>query len=145
MELVNTGDTAINLNRLRFTQGIDFTFPAMVLEPDQYTLVVPQGALQVQALTDVYGSDLLVAGVYDGRLSNRGERLVLRDPLGQVLADIRYSDGSHPMDFADGVDPWPAAADGQGMSLGLLSLASDGRLSEHWQAMIPSPGRPNSP
>ena len=145
VELVNTGDTAINLNRLRFTQGIDFTFPAMVLEPDQYTLVVPQGALQVQALTDVYGSDLLVAGVYDGRLSNRGERLVLRDPLGQVLADIRYSDGSHPMDFADGVDPWPAAADGQGMSLGLLSLASDGRLSEHWQAMIPSPGRPNSP
>jgi len=145
VELVNAGDSAINLNHLRFTQGIDFTFDDVTLEPGQYALVVPQVALQDQALTDIYGLDLPVAGVYGGRLSNRGERLVLQDPLGQVLADIRYGDGSHPGDYANGVDPWPAAADGQGMSLSLLSLELDGSLPEYWQAMTPSPGQPNLP
>ena len=145
VELVNAGASTINLNHVRFTQGIDFTFGDVTLEPDQVTLVVPQIALQDQVLSNAYGSDLPVAGVYGGRLSNRGERLVLQDPLGQVLADIRYGDGSHPGDFPNGVDPWPTAADGQGMSLSLLSLVLDASLPENWQAMTPSPGQPNMP
>lgn len=141
IELANAGDGAISLNRVRLSEAINFAFPDRILEPGQTVLVVRD----LQAFTAAYGAGLPVAGQYQGRLSNRGERLVVQDPEGQILIDLRYSDGSHPGDFANGVDAWPRAADGLGSSLGLLSLDLDGQEAEHWQAVQPTPGRVNTP
>ncbi len=40
IELKNISDTAIDLEGIRFTDGIAFVFPKMTLEPDHYTVVV---------------------------------------------------------------------------------------------------------
>jgi len=53
---------------------------------------------------------------------------------------VVYSDGSHPGDFAEGVDPWPTKADGQGSSLTRLDPAAYGNDPANWDAATPSPG-----
>jgi hypothetical protein len=69
------------------------------------------------------------------------------DDQGQVnwvrLDRISYSDGSHPQDFAAGVDPWPIETDGQGKSLSRIDSQAYGNDPENWQAAVPSPGRAN--
>ncbi|MHC4112680.1 MAG: lamin tail domain-containing protein, partial [Planctomycetota bacterium] len=40
IELKNIGPNTLNLNLVRFTEGIDFTFPDMELEPDECVVVV---------------------------------------------------------------------------------------------------------
>jgi hypothetical protein len=56
---------------------------------------------------------------------------------------VVYSDGSHPWDFAEGVDPWPVQADGQGSSLSRIDPTAYGNDPTNWQAGTPSPGRAN--
>jgi hypothetical protein len=41
------------------------------------------------------------------------------------------------------VDPWPAAADGQGQSLARKDAHVYGNDPANWQAAAPSPGRAN--
>jgi hypothetical protein len=87
-----------------------------------------------------------------GRLANGGEKLQLSRP-GEVDDDgtrewirvdrVAYSDGSHPEDFANGVDPWPVAADGQGKSLSRIDQETYGNDPANWQPATPTPGRAN--
>ena len=67
-----------------------------------------------------------------GRLTNGSGKVQLSRPFevndqGQVewirVDRVSYSDGLHPLDFAAGVDPWPAEADGQGKSLSRIDSA----------------------
>jgi len=108
IELTNVGPVAINLRLVEFTNGVSFTFPDLELAPQTHTLIVRDLA----AFEDRYGSDLPVAGVYEGSLSNAGERLELRDAAGAVIQDLRYS------------DDWYDLTDGGGFSLTLRNPAS---------------------
>jgi hypothetical protein len=56
---------------------------------------------------------------------------------------VVYSDGSHPQDFAEGVDPWPVEADGQGSSLNRTARSDYGNDPANWHAALPSPGSAN--
>jgi hypothetical protein len=73
-----------------------------------------------------YGDAYAVAGVYEGRLNNAGERIELVDAVGEVLAEFIY----------DEEDPWPEEPDGLGAALVLRSPASkpDPALAESWMA-----------
>ena len=101
IELQNTGPDPININMVRFTDGISFTFPAIDLAPKAYVLVVRDLA----AFEAKYGSDRPVAGQYEGALSNKGERLVLVNAADQVIHDFEYD------------DKWFKPTDGTGFSL----------------------------
>ena len=70
IELTNIGSAAVNLNQVRFTDGIEFTFPSFSLLPAGYCLVVKDLA----AFEATYGPGLPVAGQYTGSLDNAGER-----------------------------------------------------------------------
>jgi len=89
IELTNIGDQSINLNLVRFTNGIEFTFPSYDLPAGGYCLVV-RDATAFQAK---YGSGLPVVGRYAGSLDNAGERIELLDAAGTVIHDFRYKDG----------------------------------------------------
>jgi hypothetical protein len=87
-----------------------------------------------------------------GNLADGGEKIELSkpdDPDGQgnptwIRVDrIVYSDGSHPQDFPEGVDPWPTAANGQGSSLSRTAPGTYGNDPDNWRASVPSPGRAN--
>ena len=71
IELRNIGESALNLEGVRFTNGIDFTFGAESLSPGEF-IVVAQNA---SAFTARYGVGIRVAGAFTGRLNNAGETL----------------------------------------------------------------------
>jgi hypothetical protein len=129
IELTNVGELPINLNLVRFTNGIDFGFGSMDLDPGASVLVVRD----VNAFEAAYGSDLMIAGQYMGNLDNGGERVELQDVLGQVIASFRYR------------DDWYLATDGDGFSLELLDPTVDPkRLSEKdvWRPSVSVGGSP---
>ena len=73
IELTNIGSEPLDLTGLRFTEGIEFVFPALQLAPGQRTVVVAdQAAFQTR-----YGAEIPAAGVYSGRFERwrRGDRI----------------------------------------------------------------------
>jgi hypothetical protein len=62
IELKNIGQDTLNLNLVRFTEGIDFTFPDMELDPNKFVVVVKnQSVFEAQ-----YGTSVNMAGEYTG-------------------------------------------------------------------------------
>jgi hypothetical protein len=103
IELKNIGNETLSLNMVRFTNGVDFTFPSLELGAGQYVLVVKD----IGAFTAKYGTDLNIAGEYSGNLNNAGERIELQDAVGQTIMNFKYSDN------------WYDITDGMGFSLTL--------------------------
>lgn len=108
LELVNLGESPLDLTGCRFTAGIDFTFPATTLAAGARLIVAKYpAAFAVRHPL----ANTLVLGPYDGQLDNAGERLELTDPAGEVILDFSYKDG------------WYPATDGGGRSLVLRDPA----------------------
>jgi hypothetical protein len=131
IELKNIGEETINLNLVRFTNGIDFTFPPINLESGHYVIVVQnRSAFE----TKHPGLSGLIAGHYSGRLSNAGERIGLVDAIGRVIHNFTYS------------DTWRNITDGQGFSLTLIDPAQPdpNKWSEkdYWRASAYVGGSP---
>jgi hypothetical protein len=129
IELKNIGETTLNLTGVRLSDGIDFTFGRMTLEPDQYIVVVRN----LTAFCSTYGTGVNVAGEYSGHLSNGGERIVLSlpQPLDAAILRFEYS------------DTWYPATDGNGSSLEINDpFAHPATLgqSESWRPAAPTPG-----
>ncbi len=103
IELMNIGLEAINLGLVRFTEGIDFTFPGYELPGTGCCLVVKDRA----AFEAKYGPGLPIAGQYTGSLNNAGEHLVLQDAAGRTIHSFTYTDN------------WYTSTDGGGFSLTL--------------------------
>ncbi len=131
VELMNAGDKVLDVNGVRFSNGIGFTFPAMVLQPGEYVVVVAD----VAAFQSAYGMGPKVAGRYDGNLNNGGEELVLQlpAPLDAAILRFRYSSA------------WYPETDGGGKSLAIRNPAAAPATwndSESWQESAPTPGKP---
>jgi hypothetical protein len=128
---MNVGDKVLDVNGVRLSQGIGFMFPAMVLQPGQYTLVVANLA----TFQSAYGAGLKVAGQYDGNLNNTGEEIVLQLPAPLDAAILRFTYSN----------TWYAGTDGGGKSLTIRNPAA-ARASWNdpasWQESPPTPGKP---
>jgi hypothetical protein len=124
IELTNTGTETINLNLVKFTNGIDFTFPSIELIPGEYVVVVQD----ITAFQDQYGTDISIAGQYSGRLSNAGEKIELEDAAGQNILEFNYE------------DDWYSITDGDGFSLNHKELYDYGNDPDNWLADSPTPG-----
>jgi hypothetical protein len=109
LELANVGGSPIELAGIKITDGVDFTFPAMVLAPGGHTLVVEDAA----AFETHYGTGLPVAGVYAGKLDNSGERVALEDTAGDLILAFTYDDA------------WYPSTDGGGRSLVIRDAGAD--------------------
>jgi len=124
IELTNIGSESINLNLVRFTNGIDFTFGDIDLGPREYVLVVRDQA----AFEEYYqGASGIIAGEYSGRLDNGGERVELSDAVGQRILSFSYKDG------------WYDLTDGDGFTLTIRDPSDnaayewDNRLTAYWR------------
>jgi hypothetical protein len=99
VELQNTGALPLNLNGVRFTQGIEYTFMDVELAPAQFVVVVRNQA----AFSSRYDTNgILVAGEFTGSLSEGGETLKLEDPLNETILDFGYDATWHPATDSDG-------------------------------------------
>ena len=105
IELKNIGSETINLSLVKFTKGIDFTFPSLELAPDEFVVVVED----VGTFENLYGTEVNIAGQYTGRLANNGEKIRLEDAIGRTILDFSYQDS------------WYDNTDGQGYSLTIIN------------------------
>ncbi|MHC4742607.1 MAG: lamin tail domain-containing protein, partial [Planctomycetota bacterium] len=130
IELQNIGADAVNLNLVKFTNGIDFTFSDQTLPPGEYTVVV-QDRPYFEAR---YGAGLNVAGQYAGRLDNNGERIEFQDAVGTVIQNFEFEDN------------WYELTDGPGYSLTMVDPASgdpnDWDRKFGWRSSLYSGGTP---
>jgi hypothetical protein len=110
LELRNISGQTLNLTGAKFTQGFDFTFPAMTLPPGVHVVVVRNRA----AFESRYGAGTaLIAGEFSpDHLDNVGERIRLEDASGEVVLDFNYS------------PTWYASTDGGGQSLTIVNQAA---------------------
>ena len=124
IELQNTGSPAVNLNQVRFTNGIDFTFGDIDLAPGEYVLVVKDYQAFAAAHPEFSG---VIAGEYAGSLDNAGETIELRDAADQTIHEFKYD------------DDWRELTDGGGHSLtvidpaGAALIGPASGLEAHWK------------
>jgi hypothetical protein len=131
VELKNIGTSALNLNLVRFTDGIGFTFPNMTLAAGDHVLVVED----INAFVAKYGSGKNVAGQYTGALANDGEHIRLEDAIGRTILDFEYSDN------------WQDATDGEGFSLNIFDANAEPNTwgkPESWAASKYRGGTPDT-
>ncbi|OHB74599.1 MAG: hypothetical protein A2Z25_16450 [Planctomycetes bacterium RBG_16_55_9] len=130
IELTNIGDETINLNLVRFTNGIDFTFPNVELAPGRYVVIVQDR----NAFEARYSNRVRVVGQYSGRLDNAGERVTLEDAAGQTILDFSYSDA------------WRPVTDGEGFSLTIIDPtrpdSNSWSQADSWRASVSMGGSP---
>ena len=106
VEVTNTSNGPWAIQGFSFTDGIEFTFPFTIVGVGQTVVVASDPTL----FSAHYGLGIPVAGQYTGRLSNGGERLVLKDERGGVLHDFVFR------------DHWYPSTDGGGYSLVVRDL-----------------------
>ncbi len=132
IELTNVGVETINLNLVKFTDGVEFTFPSIELAPAEYALVVEDP----NAFEARYGPGLPIAGTYSGNLRNAGEEIGIQDAAGQVIQSFVFDDG------------WYKATDGDGFSLTVKDPAAGdpNALNDKtsWRPSLTSGGSPGS-
>jgi len=126
IELQNISGVPINLNGVRLTGGIKFTFPDMQFGPGEYVLVVGD-------LSAFIGTGVNIAGEYDGNLSNSGEDIIvqLARPLEAAVLRFSYS------------DQWYPATDGEGQSLEIIDPTAHPATwgeAASWRPGTPSAG-----
>ena len=130
LELYNTGDATVDMSGFAFTDGVYFTFPhGASVAPDEYLVV----AINAETYS---GQGYQVFEWTDGKLSNGGEMVELRDATSNIIDQVDYDDD----------DPWPELPDGDGPSLMLEDPSFDNALPENWRPSLPvggTPGRSN--
>ncbi|MFN8457499.1 MAG: lamin tail domain-containing protein [Anaerolineae bacterium] len=131
IELKNVGEGELHLAGMYFEDGLSYTFPPGVppLAAGQYLVLVHNPT----AFAGRY-PEVAIGGVYQGKLSNQGEKLTLRAANGQVLLALDYDDENG----------WPLSPDGRGDSLVIIDPQADPANPQNWRAsfnLYGSPGR----
>jgi hypothetical protein len=120
VELFNRSGTAVDLTGWRLDEGIDYRFAAgKTLAPGGYLVI----AKDVAVMQGLYPG-LDVVGPFTNRLSQGSDYFVLKDANNNIADEVRYYDGGH----------WPEYADGGGSSLELRDPWSDNMRAEAWDA-----------
>jgi hypothetical protein len=133
IEVTNTSDETLALDGVRFSDGIDFTFPSMSLAPGEHVVVV----CNQEAFEFRYGTGTaVIAGEFvESFLRDSGERVVLDAPVGGIIHDFEYN------------DTWYDHTDGEGFSLTIRDPEGDlglWDLPEGWRASEVIGGTPGA-
>jgi len=102
IELKNISGGNLNISNLSFIDGITFDFAGSAvteLNSEAYVVVVQSNA----AFSSFYNTnDILIAGEYEGKLANSGERIELKGSFGESVVAFVYSDDWYPTTDGDG-------------------------------------------
>ena len=120
IELHNKSGSEVNLAGWKLDDAIGFTFPLLTVIPAGGYLCVTNDATAFAAAHP----GVPVVGDFSGGLSNRGERIILRDAFGNAVDEVFYRDK----------EPWPLYTDGLGSSLELKNPHAANAVPESWAA-----------
>lgn len=117
IELYNSGTTPLQLDRVAFSRGITYAFPANKdIQPGEYLVLASNATIFQQR----YG--FAPYAVYTGSLANEGESVELIDAVGTAFERVDYKV----------VAPWPITPNGTGPSLSLKSPTFDNTVAGNW-------------
>ena len=129
IELRNIGESALDLSGVAFTNGITYQFPAGAqLEAGEWIVLAAD-----TATFETIHPEVAVFGEFSGSLDNAGERLTLRDALGENVLDFNYNDA------------WYPAAEAEGKSFEIINILAEvdrWGVSEAWQISAVPGGSP---
>ena len=120
VELHNKSGVAVDVSGWRLRDGVSFNFPPASSIPAGGFVVIANDKVAF----DASHPGVVAAGQFSGGLSNAGERVTLRDALGNVVDDVDFRTRR----------PWPQFADGGGSSLELRDPSADNSAPEAWAA-----------
>ena len=100
-----------------------------MLAPGEFAVVVSNPA----AFAELY-PDVAISGTYEGHLSNKGEKIILRDTTGDVFIEVTYND-----EYG-----WPITADGRGDSIILFDENGTPNNPKSWRASSQFNGSPGA-
>ncbi|MHC4719883.1 MAG: lamin tail domain-containing protein, partial [Planctomycetota bacterium] len=123
----------------KFTDGIEFTFPADANIPAYGYLMVVKDTTAFTARYGTMPGSVRVLGPYGGQLGNGGEKVQIGKP-GDLDGDgVRQYIRIDRVNYDDRA-PWPSGADGGGLSLTRIDPNLYGNDVINWDANEPSPG-----
>ncbi len=150
IELFNQGGAPVSLVGWQLAHGVAFTFPDVVLEAGAYLVV----AADVNVFEAAYPGVGNVVGGWEGRLSDSGETIELRDAADDLIDEVPYADNGDwgvrelgPVDYNHRGWEWRNDHDGVGRSLELVDPTMPNEYGQNWAASDPvggTPGRVNS-
>lgn len=119
LEFLNTSVTPVSMTGVKISGGVTFTFPdGIVLAPGGRAVAVKNAALfdaRYRAANSPWRRDgIVLAGTWEGSLSNSGESLILTAASGAPIFTMSWEDGG----------AWPGRADGEGSSLELADTST---------------------
>lgn len=122
VEIYNRGSKLVDLSGWKFTDGITYEFPAAtpLIAPGEYALVV----WDVAAFNILHPGLPRVFGPLTDSLSGKGERIRLREAGGNVVDEVRYSEGGS----------WPEFTSGTASSIELKNALADNANGSAWAA-----------
>lgn len=119
VELHNSGSESFDLSGWSLTDAVAFRFPeSTALGPGGYAIVSESPS----ALSRKFGVTAL--GPWMGKLSNEGDRVVLRNRGGEIVDEVDYGSGF----------PWPTVGDPPGNSIQLVHPSLDNNLGGSWRS-----------
>jgi hypothetical protein len=134
IELKNASAQPLNLNGLRFRDGIEFAFPAGATLAANSHLILARNSTQFA----LKYPGIPVFGQYgpSTALGNGGDTLTIEDAAKNTVFSVTYDDSL----------PWPVAADGTGRSLVPILPNSNTapNLSSSWRASTAVGGSPGT-
>jgi len=132
IEIYNNSNSNINLKDYSFADGINFTFPDVVIAAGDYKIIVEDET----CFTAAFGSNSTIIGEFSGGLSNGGEEVKLQSPNGTRLDSVKWDD----------VLPWDTLADNGLHSLALIDIDLNNDIAVNWSTQCQvavTPGAPN--
>lgn len=135
IELQNIGSTTLDLNGVRFTNGLDYTFPpGITLAPGAFILVVNDRSSFLSRYPGLLS--LMAPGGFNGSLDNTGETLALTLPAPWDVHILRFRFENN----------WFPTASGGGNSIVVTSPATtppqDWQKPSTWRASAAVNGSP---
>lgn len=129
----------------RIDGGVEYTFPDNTVAAAGSTLLIvgfdPAETTTSNAFTAAYsiGNSVRLFGPWDGKLSNRGERIGLERPQAPDLPGDSYSWVVEDETVYGSCAPWPTTA-GSGTSLTRILFSQSALDPNNWIAAAPTPG-----
>jgi hypothetical protein len=130
IELYNQMAVSMDLSGWRISGGVDHVFAEGTVIPGGGFLVIAANPAALRALGITHA-----LGPFQGRLSNSGETLELRNNNQRLMDELAYgTDGE-----------WPVASDGHGPTLAKIRETASTAPVGHWRASSQNGGTPGSP
>jgi len=120
IELYNNDIADIDLEGFYFSEGVEYSFPDIMIESGNYIVVA--------ADTVAFKSAFNVSALQwdNGALNNNGEDIELRDQYGIIQDYVEY----------DTEFPWPVKPNGTGPSLTFCNPELDNSLGMNWSSSV---------